>query len=50
MWGFVPAELLHGRTNLLQKDKAAHGVDYGRQRNFHGGPCDTESAYEQSHL
>lgn len=44
------AELLRGRTDPLQEDKAAHVVDDAGQPNFQGGPCDTHGAYEQSRL
>ena len=46
----APAELLRGRTDPLQEDKVAHVVDDVGQPSFHGGPCDTDGAYEQSHL
>lgn len=34
----------------FQEDEAAHVVDDISPPNFHGGPCDTDGAYEQSHL
>ena len=46
----APAELLRDRTDPLQEDKAAYVVDDVCQPNFHGGPYDTDGAYEQSHL
>ena len=46
----VPSELLRGRADPLQEDKAAHVVDDAGQPNFQGGLCDTHGAYEQSRL
>ncbi len=46
----APTEPLRGRTDPFQEDKAAHVVDDVGQPNFHGGPCDADGAYEQSHL
>ncbi len=46
----APAKLLRGRTDPLQEEEATHIADDIGQPNFHGGPCDTDGAYEQSHL
>lgn len=46
----APAELLRGRTNPFQEDKAAHVVNDIGQADPHGGSRDTNCADEQSRL
>lgn len=43
-------QLLRGRTDPLPEEEVTHIVDNIGQPNFHGGPCDTDGAYEQFHL